>query len=410
MRGLHVSLLIVLALAGCDSLNKPKVDNPVMGPPPPRISFNNDDQIQSENPLQFAQAEDDMPALEDGTQVTQASLSQDPSLSLSGTETVAVVNGAPILASEVLERYGTQLAEAQKELPPDKYQEARLMLIKRDLDGHIERKILAEGLKSMLKKEQIVMLNSFINQAFDKEVARMMKEAGVNSRIELDAELRKQHTSLENLKTNFTNQRMAMEFLGSKTESDMEPGRPELLAYYNEHHENFYIPARVKWQQILVNFRKHGGRDEAQEQLNQIIAKMRPTRGANFTEIATELSDGPTATNGGRWEWTTKGSVADKRVDQALFELPEGVPSQVFESKDSFNIVMVNQRDGGIYRPFDEVQDEIKESMKKEHRKAAAQKFIDDMTAKAEITTIFDEPKTKTASGEKAEEMPLRFR
>lgn len=409
MRGVHVCLLTVLALAGCDSLSKPKVDNPVMGPAPPRISFNNDDAIQEENPLKLAQAEDEVPALEGDPPVTQTSLTEDSNLSLSGAETVAIVNGSPILASEVLERYGTQLAEAKKKLPPDKYQEARMMLIKQDLHGHIERKILAEGLKNMLKKEQIEMLNNFINQAFDKEVARMMKEAGVNSKLELDEELHKQHTSLANLKTNFANQRMAMEFLGTKTQSEIEPGRPELLAYYNEHHESFYIPARVKWQQILVNFNKHGGRDGAQKRLDEIIAKMRPTRGANFTEVATELSDGPTATNGGRWEWTTKGSVADKRVDQALFELPEGLPSQVFESNDSFNIVMVNQRDGGIYRPFDEVQGEIKESMEKDRRKQAARKFIDEMMAKAEITTIFDESKSKTAKDEEEDEMPLRF-
>lgn len=410
MRGVHVSLLTVLALAGCDSLNKPKVDNPVMGPAPPRISFNNEDTAQDQNPLQIAQAENEVPALEDGN-VEQASLSQDSRLSLSGSQTVAIVNGSPILASEILEPYGAQLTVAKEKLPPEKYEEARLMLIKKDLDRHIERKMLADGLKNMLKKEQIDMLNSFINQAFEKEVARMMTEAGVNTRLELDEELRKQHTTLANLKTNFANQRMAMEFLGTKIESDIEPGRPELLAYYNEHHEDYYIPPRVKWQQIAVDFNKHGGREGAQKRLDEIIAKMQPTRGANFTEVATELSDGPTAANGGRWEWTKKGSVADNRIDQALFELPEGMPSQVFESPDSFSIVLVNQRDGGIYRPFDEVQDEIKEAMQKDRKKLAAKEFIADMLAKAEITTIFDEEKSKLASGteEEEDEIPLRI-
>ncbi len=101
--------------------------------------------------------------------------------------------------------------------------------------------------------------------------------------------------------------------------------------------------------------------------------------------------------------------MTDKRVDQALFELPEGVPSQVFESKDSFNIVLVNQREGGTYRPFDEVQDEIKEAIGKEQRKLAAQKFIQEMMAKAEITTIFDEPKTKLVEGTDEDEIPLRI-
>jgi parvulin-like peptidyl-prolyl isomerase len=391
-----------LALAGCDSLNKPKVDNPVMGPPPPRISFNNDSPNPSESPLQTADTGNDIPVLED-SQVAQASLETAGNNPLSGSQTVAIVNGSPILASEVLERYGTQLAEAKEKLPPEKYDEARLMLLKQDLASHIERKVLADGLKAMLKKEQIDMLNTFINQAFETEVARMMKEAGVNSKVELEEELRKQHTSLANLKTNFANQRMAMEFLGSKTQSDIKVGRPELLQFYNEHHEDYFVPARVKWQQIMVDFNKHGGRAGAQQRLNEIVAKMQPTRGANFTEVAKELSDGPNAANGGRWEWTKAGSLADKRIDEALFQLPPGRPSQVFESNDSFKIVMVDQREEGRYKPFDDLQDEIKETLEKDSRKVAAQKFIDDIMAKAEITTIFDQPKTRLVNGSDAD-------
>lgn len=407
MRGVHYSLVTILALAGCDTLNKPKVDNPVMGPPPPRYSFNNEDVQTGENPLQVADATSDIPAL-DNSQVETVGLTEAANNPLSGSQTVAIVNGAPILASEVLERYGSQLDEAKKKLPPDQFEEARRMLIKRDLDGHIERKLLAEGLRAMLKKEQIEMLNNFINQAFETEVARMMKEADVNTRLELEQELRNQHTSLANLKTNFTNQRMAMEFLGTKTKSDVKIGRPEMLRHYREHQEDYYVEPRVKWQQLLVDFRKHSGRAGAQDRLNEIVEKLRPTQGANFTEVAKEMSDGPNAANGGRWEWTKKGSIADKRIDNALFELPPGRPSQVFESPDSFKIVLVNQREEGRYKPFDELQDEIKDKIEKDRRKVAAQEFIDDMMAKAEITTIFDKPKTKLVNGT-AEELPLRI-
>ena len=407
MRGVKFSLITLLALAGCDSLNKPKVDNPVMGPPPPRTSFNNE-QASEDGSVQTAEAENDLPAL-DESPLQQVSLETAGNNPLSGSQTVAMVNGSPILASEVLERYGTQLAEAKQKLPPEQYEEARLMLIKRDLDSHIERKLLADGLKAMLKKEQIEMLSNFINEAFEKEVARMMKEAGVNTRLELEEELRKQHTTLANLKTNFANQRMAMEFLGSKTQSEIKIGRPELLAYYNEHREDYHVPARVKWQQILVEFRKHGGRDGAQARLRDIIEKLRPTQGANFAEVATEMSDGPNAANGGRWEWTKQGSLADKRIDQALFELPVGEPSEVFETDDGFKIVRIEQREDAKYKPFDELQDEIKETLEKEHRKSLARKFIDDMMAQAEITTIFDEPKVKQVSGSKDEGNPFEF-
>ena len=411
MRGAHISLLILFTLAGCDSLNKPKVDNPVMGPPPPRMSFNNSaesEEAADESPVQTADAEQ-AGTDADVSHIKPASLTSAKNNTLSGSQTVAIVNGSPILASEVLERYGPQLAEAKEKLPPEQYEEARKMLLKRDLQSHIERKLLAEGLKAMLKKEQIKMLDQFIDEAFEKEMARMMKEAKVSTKLELERELRKQHTTLANLKTNFANQQMAMQFLGSKTKSDIEVGRPEMLAYYNQHHEDYYVPARVKWQQIVVDSSKHGGPEEARKRLNEIIGKLRPSRGANFTEVAKEMSDGPNAANGGRWEWTTQGSLADKRLDQALFELAPGQPSQVYEDGNFFKIVMVDQREEGRYKPFDELQSEIKTNLEKEARQAAAHKFIEKMKSEAEVTTIFDEENAEAANALE-NELPLRIR
>ena len=38
MRDVRFTLLALMALAGCDTISKTKVDNPVVGPPPPRMS------------------------------------------------------------------------------------------------------------------------------------------------------------------------------------------------------------------------------------------------------------------------------------------------------------------------------------------------------------------------------------
>ena len=58
------------------------------------------------------------------------------------TECLAIVKGSPILASELLERYGKQLSKAKTQLPPERYEEACAKLIQRDLGRHIEQKFL----------------------------------------------------------------------------------------------------------------------------------------------------------------------------------------------------------------------------------------------------------------------------
>ncbi len=125
---------------------------------------------------------------------------------------VAMVNGSPILASDILERFAPQLAEAKKKLSRDEYEEARALLIERDLDHFIERKLCAEALKLTLGNEQWEKANRSCEQAFEKAVARMMQKDDLATGADLEKKLREQHTSLANLKKNFVNQQLAMKW------------------------------------------------------------------------------------------------------------------------------------------------------------------------------------------------------
>ena len=385
-RAYFLAIAIVTPLSiGCDSLGRaPKYDNPVLGPPPPRLSY-----AEPEEEQQLPTVVDE----ETGEIRTVAlTLNQhSPDLPLADSQTVAVVNGTPILAAEVLERYGNQLAKAKAQIPPEEFNKARLQLIKRDLDSHIERMLLAEALRVRLQPEQSKMLEGALDEAFAAEVQRMMKEAGVNSRLELEKQLLAEGTSLENLRTNFAAQQMAMEYLRSKAPKQDPPGRPELLAYYEANKEKYFEPSEAKWRQIVVDVAKQGGKDQAEARLNEIIEFMRPSRGANFAEAAKKFSDGPNAAEGGAWSWTTKGSLADSQVDEAIFELPVGQPSQVLRKFDEYKIVLVDQRKPDRYKPFEDVQDDIAAEIERESRKGLARGVIDELRAEAEIMTIFDQ-------------------
>lgn len=395
MRALISTWVAIFLVSGCDSLSKPKYDNPVVGPPPPRTSLVNEPP-PGLGGVQTADAEAGVTSSGDITATALAPSDVSPDDPLLDSHTVAVVNKSPILAGEILERYGPQLAKAKKDLPPELFLRARRELIRQDLDSHIERKLLADRMRSTLKKEQIDLLNQFVDEAFNKEINRMMKQAGVSSTVELEQELRKQHTSLANLRVNFENQRMAMEFLGAKAKPVKEFGRNDLLRYYEEHKSDYEITPESEWQQIAISKAEHGSA-EAKERLQQAIEFMRPSRGANFNEAAKKFSDGPKAENGGRWGWTKEDSLADAEVNRALFELPVGQPSQVLESAGSYKIVMVTDRKPGGYKPFTELQDEIRQNLEREARRNASKQVIADLKDSAEIRTIFDGEK-KTSS------------
>ena len=389
MRAMRLFGLLLLGLAGCDSLGKTKVDNPVAGPPPPRmnvtgrpagrVSLGADSVVQADTS-------------ENAGEVRLASAqSLDSDDSLFGLQPVAIVNGQPILAADILERYGASLEEARKKMSSEQFRQARLELIERDLPGHIDRILLATSLQSSLKPEQIKALNDAIGKAFDEETAKMMKEMKVNSRHELDIELQKQKTSLASLRDNFTMQQTAMEYINFKSGPQKEVGRPELLRYYETHTEEYAVPAKVKWQQILIAFENDEERREALDRMERAIAALKS--GADFGEVAQRHSDGYNAESGGHFGWTEAGSLADQKVARALFSMSVGTVSEIFEDRTTFQLVKVTERQDAGRVPFDEVQDEIREKLEKESRRELAERVLRELRENATIVTIFDEQK-----------------
>lgn len=389
MRTMPLFGLLLLGLAGCDSLGKTKVDNPVAGPPPPRMNVAGRPagrvSLGADSVLQAGTSEN-------AGEVRLASAqSLDSDDALFGLQPVAIVNGQPILAADILERYGASLEEARKKMSAEQFRQARLELIERDLPGHIDRILLATSLQSSLKPEQIKLLNDAIGKAFDEEAAKMMKEMKVNSRHELDLELQKQKTSLVSLRDNFTMQQTAMEYINFKSGPQKEVGRPELLRYYETHTEEYAIPAKVKWQQILIAFRNDDERREGLDKLERAIAELKS--GADFGDVARRYSDGYNAESGGHFGWTEADSLADEKVERALFSMPVGTVSEIFEDRTMFQLVKVTERQDAGRVPFEQVQDEIRKKLEKANRRDLAERVLRELRENATIVTIFDEQK-----------------
>jgi parvulin-like peptidyl-prolyl isomerase len=106
--------------------------------------------------------------------------------------------------------------------------------------------------------------------------------------------------------------------------------------------------------------------------------------------VAKKYSDGPTASNGGQWEWTQKGSLADAAVDQALFETQVGASSKIIDGENAYTLVKVGAREEARRVPLADVQDEIKQKLQKESRLQATKEAIDKIKDGAVIETIFD--------------------
>lgn len=325
----------------------------------------------------------------DSTGIEQVEFDETPAEpDIDDTDTVAFVNGEPILAGEVLERYSGQLEAMRQQMPPAEFQKLRLSLLKKDLPLQIETRLLVQAFMLTMSADQKKQLDTAMEKMYSDHLDRLMATTGTNSTIELDRELKKRHTSLAIIKSGFANEVMSREFLRSKMPKVPEPSRADLVRYYNEHLEDFAIPAKVRWEQIEISYHAHGSKLGARKVLAQAAEEL--LSGTEFAEVAKKYSDGPGADQGGFWDWTEEGTLKDKTIERALFNEPVGQISDVFAGETSFQVIRVVERQPAGYVPFEDAQDEIKDKLQNVHHKEFGEKIVADLRAGASVQTIFD--------------------
>lgn len=312
------------------------------------------------------------------------------------SEVAAVVDGDPILCSEVLEPFSAGLAKAAKEAKPAEYKQLRRMLIQKHLQPYIERQLLIHALRTKLKDEQWQGVEAQLEKMFNEEVQKMCKQHKVGSAAELDVEMQKQHTSLAAIKQSFRNNKLAQQYMAFRTGVKEGTDRPDLLAYYQEHVADFEFPAQFKWQQIVLTSAKHGGTQQTERLANQLLDELE--QGVDFDALAKKHSSGPTAAKGGHWDWTRQGSLADTELEDLLLKLPPGNIAGPHPTKTGFEIVRLVERKDGGRKSFASVQDEIRMTIREKKFREAADSLLKELKEGAVIETMFDQDQAATAS------------
>lgn len=407
MRRAILLLLLVLPCAACNGVQK-KHENPVMLQAPRRTTH-----IEPDKETQVANASPDSAATtaeDDQIQQTSA-LKADPwadwqdDSAIYNSKVAATVNGAPILNGDVLDRYAGVVVTAREQMQflwshpeklqkgqprptPEDFEQFREMLVKRDLAGHVQRRLLVERMKSSLKPDQVKAMNAHIDQLFDREIDKLKRELKVSTRTELELDLNKKGTTLQNVKDNFATERLAMEYIVLKSEKPEPIDRLDLVAYYKEHLDEYAIPAKVKWEHIQTSFGPERSKSEAKQRIE--AAQKELDSGVPFEQVAKKYSDGPTAKSGGQRDWMEAGNLTDTKLEKKLFELPVGELSSLHEGPSDWHVVRVVERQQAGRVSFGEVQDDIRKKIEDGQNKNRPKKLFEQLFSEAIIESKYD--------------------
>lgn len=162
-----------------------------------------------------------------------------------------------------------------------------------------------------------------------------------------------------------------------------------MIAWYQNHLADYEYPAKVRFEQLSVKISASRPRGQAWSLLaamgNDVM------QGKPFADVARSRSEGPTASTGGAYDWTTKGSLVSKVVDEAVFTLPVGQLSAILDDGSALHIVRVIERTEAGRTPFIEAQVGIRSTLEDERRKREMEEYLTVIRERTPVWTIFDD-------------------
>lgn len=381
MRTALYCLAILIPLSGCDSIGRVKSENPVLGPPPPRMPLS-----KKEKTHEKAMA---------STSDIRLVHNEESSNSYRGNHVIAMVNGSPVFASEITDLFSGPISQLDMMVSTGKITEERATqerknLCKQHLDRTIKKHVLLTEMKRNLTTEQQEELDTQLKEGFKAHIEAMKERNNVQTRYELEKKLLEQGIQLADMEYVIMTEELAKFYERSKANEQLAPTvtRAQLIAEYNSRKKDYFVDEKVRWQQISVKYAQQGGKPEALNKMKEIIQKL--ATGESFETLAREYSNGPTASSGGNWDWMNPESYAESVISDNLKTLPERKISHVIEGKESYHLVRVLKRNQARTISFEEVQEDLKKELIQNRKKEAFEKVYEELRAQADIQTIFD--------------------
>ena len=330
-----------------------------------------------------------------GTLQTPAVLIED--VPVYGTEMVARVGTQVILMGDILpklrraaqaliaENFKRMSEEDRAKVAPGEVEQVINMFIESHYPEFLQEQILVALVfndyaisKSKAEKD---FLNEKMGEEFDRaEIPELMKEFNVDNVAALKKYLETQlGSSLDRERRLWIREQIVRQWIGlSVQRATGECTADEMREFYEQNKEMFTSSAKVRWQEMVVLLSHYGTEQEALNKIrwmgNQVAG------GAPFEEIAKAHSDGFTASKGGVWDWTEKGSLTSAALEQAMFSQPIGqLSSAIIRSDKGLHIIRVLERKEVNVVSFVEAQGTIREKIRNQRVQRYQAEYFSDL-------------------------------
>jgi peptidyl-prolyl cis-trans isomerase SurA len=288
----------------------------------------------------------------------------------------ALVNGEPVTLRDLQQRAGPEWLQVEA-LPAG---------AARDRDAARLLKLAFEALVAeRLLQAQVKELGLEVTEAEIDATVDDIKKRNHLDDAGFDRALATEGLTRETLRARLKGDLESMRVIQMKTQSKVKVGDEDLKNYYQQHQQDFASGIEVHVRHIFLQLPAGASAaDEARARERGEMVLKRLAAGEDFARLAREVSQGPSAPEGGDLGWLRRG-VVQPEVEKVAFSLSTGQMSELVRTRTGFQILKLEGRRGGEPRPFEQVKDEIRDKLTYEQRDVLRQQYVTELKKDAVI-------------------------
>lgn len=280
---------------------------------------------------------------------------------------IVKVNGDVVTQSEFEARQVAAIQQAR--ITPDQVEK-----FLRDNNAHI----LQEAIDDLLLVQRASDLGIKLRPEYIKEVIDgIKKENNIASDEELQAQLKREGMTLEELKRNIERNILKRQVMQRELESKVAVTEDDAKAWYQANIAEYTKPATVHLQQLVMNA------DPKNPGLGaELVARARG--GEELAELARAYAAAPTKASAADLGVLHKGDLAPS-VEKIAFALAPGQISDPIPTPDGFRILKVVEKTEGSVVPYEDARAEIQRRLTTSRGNEQVEKYLAGLREKAII-------------------------
>jgi peptidyl-prolyl cis-trans isomerase SurA len=215
----------------------------------------------------------------------------------------------------------------------------------------------------------------------DAEIDVLIEDAKQRNKLDdagLDRALQAEGLTRAKLRERYRHDLRTQRVIRAKYGSRIVPSDEEVKAYYQEHQREFAQGEEVHVRHVFLLLSADAPAADSSRVMglaDKVVARLKA--GEDFAAVAKEVSQGPTAKDGGDLGWIKRG-VVQREVETAAFTLETGKVSAPVRTRQGIHVLRVEERRGGEPRPFEEVAEEVRGRISMERFSGYHEQFVAD--------------------------------